>query len=328
MARTRKIKPEFFRDQTLQLLESAYPTLRAMLTYAGLWTVADKNGTFPWDPYSIGFDVLPSVEGYSAEAAMVALEECGFVYRFQDADGYTYGTVPEFQRHQSIQGSETRYDARYPAPPHMLRQNDPTAVRARQRRRTVDRAFVLGLQDKLTQLGMTLVIPWNDLGMTKDIPWNTEEEKEQAKAKEQAIPVGDVSERPWNDLGMTKAKTGQLIDDEDLPPRIPKVDPFSVTARVLALAWERLGQAEPTTEEVRRYLRPVPKVVEVTRDEELAGRLIAWALTNKVSMTVPKVANGARALLAEAQRVDFGDPNAKPARQSPTRPNVAQALGD
>jgi len=330
MARTRKIKPEFFRDQTLQLLESEYPALRAMLTYAGLWTVADKNGTFQWDPYSIGFDVLPSVEGYSAEAAMVALEECGFVYRFHDADGYTYGSVPEFQRHQSIQGSETRYDARYPTPPHMLRNNDPTATRARQRRRTVDRAFVLGLKDKLTQLGMTLVIPWNDLGMTKDIPWNTEEEQEQAKAEEEAIPVGCVQERTWNDQGNSKEiPPGQLIDDEDLPPRIPQVDPFNVTARVLGMAYETLNQPAPDRAEILRFIRPVPKVVEVTKDEDMAARLIVWAFTYKTSMTIPKVASGARAFLAEAQRVDFGDPTKNsPPRSPPSRPSVADALGD
>ena len=54
MARTRNIKPGFFRNEDLAEL-GAY----AMLLYAGLWTIADREGRLEDRPKRIKVDVLP-----------------------------------------------------------------------------------------------------------------------------------------------------------------------------------------------------------------------------------------------------------------------------
>ena len=118
MARIRTIKPEFFRHEGLQDMEAGYPGLKPMLVFAGLWTIADKNGVFEWRPRQIKLDILPFLEFDIAES-LQALASCGFIKPFSVNDR-DYGYIQTFQEHQRISGKEAQAPGRYPDPPKEL----------------------------------------------------------------------------------------------------------------------------------------------------------------------------------------------------------------
>ena len=81
MARIRSIKPEFFRHVELYEAEKA-TGLPLRVAYAGLWTVADREGRFRWRPRVLVLDVLPFDEVDFA-AVLDALARAGLVDEFQ-----------------------------------------------------------------------------------------------------------------------------------------------------------------------------------------------------------------------------------------------------
>lgn len=112
MARIRTIKPEFFRDETLQDLESAHPRCYPMLVFAGLWGHCDKNGTFEWKPRNLKLDILPFLP-FNMEQTLEVLNKSGLIVRFETG-GKQFGHIPNFQKHQRINGREAQEEARYP----------------------------------------------------------------------------------------------------------------------------------------------------------------------------------------------------------------------
>ena len=113
MARIRTVKPDFFRDETLQDLESAHPELKPMLVFAGLWTQCDRNGNFPWNPRTLKLDILPFI-GYDLGASLVLLGEAKLLSRYTASDGREYGHVENFDKHQRISGKEAIEPAKFP----------------------------------------------------------------------------------------------------------------------------------------------------------------------------------------------------------------------
>lgn len=113
MARIRTIKPEFFRDEDLQDVESKHPGCYPMLVYAGLWGHCDKNGTFPWQPRQLKLDILPFIP-FSMEQALEVLEAAGFIKKYE-ALGKQWGLIKCFLKHQRISGGEATDPAKYPA---------------------------------------------------------------------------------------------------------------------------------------------------------------------------------------------------------------------
>lgn len=99
MARIRTVKPAFFRHRDLYLLEqsSGFP-LR--VAFAGLWTVADREGRFRWQPDELKLDCLP-YDDVAFGPVLDALERGGFVRRYAVA-GKDYGFVPSWAEHQVI----------------------------------------------------------------------------------------------------------------------------------------------------------------------------------------------------------------------------------
>lgn len=97
MARCRLIRPEFFTHEALYDAEQAsgFP-LR--VAYAGLWTVADREGRFQWRPRVLKLDILPH-DAVDFEAVLMALVHAGFVETYTVA-GARYGLIPAFTRHQ------------------------------------------------------------------------------------------------------------------------------------------------------------------------------------------------------------------------------------
>ena len=99
MARIRTIKPQFFKHERLYDLEreTGFP-LR--VAFAGLWTVADREGRFHWRPRTLKTDVLPHDE-LDFAAVLEALERGGFILRYQ-VGLETYGEIPSWLLHQHI----------------------------------------------------------------------------------------------------------------------------------------------------------------------------------------------------------------------------------
>jgi hypothetical protein len=114
MARIRAIKPDFFRDEHLQDLESAHPELHPMLVFAGLWTVADKDGHFEWLPRTLKLDILPFLD-FDMSASLLLLREARRLSQYE-VDDKTYGAVVNFKKHQRINGKEAQEPAKFPAP--------------------------------------------------------------------------------------------------------------------------------------------------------------------------------------------------------------------
>ncbi len=114
MARIRTIKPEFFRHEGLQDLESDNPGKCVMLVFAGLWGHCDKAGRFEWKPRMLKLDILPFLDFDMAETLDI-LWRLRFLLRYE-FDGREYGEIASFEKHQRIGGKELQEPAKHPEP--------------------------------------------------------------------------------------------------------------------------------------------------------------------------------------------------------------------
>lgn len=102
MARTRNIKPEFFRHHDLYMAEVA-TKLPLRLAFAGLWVRADRRGLFRWHE-ELKLDVLP-YDPVRFLDVLNALEAGGFVWSYV-VEQRCYGCIPNFARHQHFNMKE------------------------------------------------------------------------------------------------------------------------------------------------------------------------------------------------------------------------------
>ena len=114
MSRIRTVKPDFFRHEALQDLEVANPGLYPMLVYEGLWTQADRQGVFPWNPRQLHLDILPFIP-FDFQKTLEILQGAGEIELFENA-GKKYGFIPTFAEHQRFSGDEASGKPKYPAP--------------------------------------------------------------------------------------------------------------------------------------------------------------------------------------------------------------------
>jgi hypothetical protein len=105
MGRIRSIKPEFFRHEELYEAEKK-AGLPLRVAFAGLFTVADREGRFKWKPNTLKMDVLPW-DDVDMNAVLLALREFGFLKQYI-VDGKTYGWIPSFKDHQVINNREVK----------------------------------------------------------------------------------------------------------------------------------------------------------------------------------------------------------------------------
>ena len=94
MARARSIKPGFFKNETLAELSPF-----ARILFAGLWTLADREGRLEDRPKRIKAEILP----YDAEDCnelLQQLESKKFIVRYE-VGGERYLYIPTFKRHQN-----------------------------------------------------------------------------------------------------------------------------------------------------------------------------------------------------------------------------------
>lgn len=93
MARARNIKPGFFKNE--QLVELPY---EYRLLFAGLWTLADREGYLEDRPKRIKMEIFPG-DDVSVEKGLDALEKKGLILRYTvDSAGYIH--VCKFLEHQ------------------------------------------------------------------------------------------------------------------------------------------------------------------------------------------------------------------------------------
>lgn len=94
MARARNIKPSFFSNEVLASL----PPL-ARLLFAGLWTIADREGRLEDRPLRIKRDVLP-YDNCDVDELLEGLSVTGFIVRYEVC-GNKYIQINTFKKHQN-----------------------------------------------------------------------------------------------------------------------------------------------------------------------------------------------------------------------------------
>lgn len=111
MARIRTVKPEFFRHKKLFELEKS-SKLPLRVAFVGLWTAADREGRFKWDPDGLKLDCLPWDE-VDFSKVLDALASGDFVVKYQSGEKF-YGYIPSWSSHQVINNREMQ--SKIPAP--------------------------------------------------------------------------------------------------------------------------------------------------------------------------------------------------------------------
>lgn len=94
MARTRLIKPDFFHDEDLAELP-----FEARLLFAGLWTIADREGRLEDRPKRIKAQVFP-YDDLNVDYLLQRLASAGFISRYS-VDGLDVVQVRTFVKHQN-----------------------------------------------------------------------------------------------------------------------------------------------------------------------------------------------------------------------------------
>jgi hypothetical protein len=107
MARIRTIKPSFFRHEAI--FEAEQETgLPLRLAFVGLWTAADRDGRFRWQPRALKLDCLP-YDNVDFSRVLDALASRGLIVRYE-VDGTEYGYIPSWHKHQVINNREMASD--------------------------------------------------------------------------------------------------------------------------------------------------------------------------------------------------------------------------
>ena len=103
MARSRNIKPGFFTNEDLVELDFA-----TRLLFAGLWTVADREGRLQDRPKKIKIDVFPA-DNVDVDAMLTALHNGKFIIRYE-VDGSKFIQISNWSKHQNPHHTEKASD--------------------------------------------------------------------------------------------------------------------------------------------------------------------------------------------------------------------------
>lgn len=110
MARSRNIKPGFFKNEEL-----AECSLAARLCFAGLWLLADREGRLEDRPKRIKGELFP-FDTFEAGPLLDELHNHGFIVRYRNADG-SFIQISKFLEHQNPHYSEKPSVIKPPALP-------------------------------------------------------------------------------------------------------------------------------------------------------------------------------------------------------------------
>lgn len=100
MARARSIKPGFFANE--HLIELAF---EHRLLFAGLWTIADREGRLEDRPKKIKLQIFPG-DNVDVDAGLGALQDKGFIRRYV-VSGINYLLITNWSKHQTPHIKET-----------------------------------------------------------------------------------------------------------------------------------------------------------------------------------------------------------------------------
>ena len=119
----RTIKPEFFRHE--ELFEAEQETgLPLRLAFAGVWTVADREGRFRWLPRQIKLDVLP-YDDVDMARVLDALASRWFIVPYE-VGGERFGFIPTWHKHQIVNHRESA--SKLPVPDACSTRESPVLV--------------------------------------------------------------------------------------------------------------------------------------------------------------------------------------------------------
>lgn len=99
MARSRNIKPGFFTNEDLVELDFA-----TRLLFAGLWTVADKEGRLEDRPKKIKIDIFPA-DSVDVDTMLQSLHDRGFIVRYTLSTG-KFIQIETWAKHQNPHHTE------------------------------------------------------------------------------------------------------------------------------------------------------------------------------------------------------------------------------
>ncbi len=138
MGRIRSVKPSLYTHEEMNALEDKHTAARPMLTFIGLFLVADKCGRFAWSAPHLKLSILPFVPGFDLGASLDLLESRGFIRSYM-VEGKRYGFIPTWHLHQRITGKEAMSPPRYPDPAL----GEPTGKQPGNNRETTEKAQVI-----------------------------------------------------------------------------------------------------------------------------------------------------------------------------------------
>lgn len=122
MARARNIKPGFFKNEEL-----AECSPWARLCFAGLWTLADREGRLEDRPKRIKGELF-AFDSIEIEPVLDELEAHGFILRYDPSDGgHRAIQIVKFNHHQTPHYSEKRSVIK--APPFQEHSRDQPAIK-------------------------------------------------------------------------------------------------------------------------------------------------------------------------------------------------------
>lgn len=104
MARARNLKPGFFKNEDL-----AECSPWARLCFAGLWTLADRDGRLEDRPKRIKGELF-AFDSIEVEPLLAELAKYGFILRYKAEDGRGLIQVIEFAKHQNPHHREPSSD--------------------------------------------------------------------------------------------------------------------------------------------------------------------------------------------------------------------------
>lgn len=104
MARARNLKPGFFKNENL-----AECSPWARLCFAGLWTLADREGRLEDRPKRIKGELF-AFDSIEVEPLLAELAKYGFIRRYEAEDGRGLIQVTEFCKHQNPHHREPESD--------------------------------------------------------------------------------------------------------------------------------------------------------------------------------------------------------------------------
>ena len=110
MARTRYIKPAFFKNEDLAEL-----CFENRLFFIALWTLADCNGRVEFRPKRLKIEVFPYDQNIDIKKLAINLERYGFI-RFYSVQEKDYIDIVNFSKHQNIHKNEKEKGGSCPSP--------------------------------------------------------------------------------------------------------------------------------------------------------------------------------------------------------------------